>query len=857
MKRHHLVYPLTDGFVDDWLILGPCDRATDSRPEPGEAELAFRDHVLAGFDHTQADFSAPTELNRFACGEATLFWNVEHCEPDHLLDWSGRCPTYTHRRAWAFAVLASTGPQAVSLCVTTTCPTAIWLNGKPVGYCEHLTDLADQTPRSYRFLVTLKPRDNSLLVRLDQVVRGDAALAVAVRVEGISEKSVKVKVPTVTENVKERLAMERALQCVHLDRAVYTRGDTLRLISPEDTPGQFQTTMRVQTPDGWIYGESYGSVGAGTTIESVDAVQLPSQAMEAFLMPSPTLYYESQMRAQRALPFWVANRPFAQAPEQAGDSRLIDALREATKGNDIYAEYAQMAAGWWNTVSPKNIQATIARIARDESDCLADLLALIGMRLRMGGHERFPAELLPELDAAIIGFDYAAIAGEAVAGESGRTPLQEFEQILLCASRILAGQLFPRSKFAASGLTGRQERNRGEKLALAWLHERARTGFSLWNSHSDEIVMALSHLADLAKNEQVAELAAVLLDKVLFGIAVHSFRGTFGGSRGSAEPAFMRSGRLAPEAGIGRLIWGMGGYQDGLRAVLSLALAGESYSLPAVISSIANDFETEVWARERHQIVTRGAPSSGSPSEVHLATYRTADFMLSAAQDYQPGRRGGKEHIWQATMGPEALVFTNHPASFSQSDSREAGWWHGNGSLPRVVQWKDALVALYNLPEDAWLRFTHAYFPSYAFDELVLEEGWAFARAGDAYIALYASQGLELMRRGPDAHRELRSPGLRNVWLCQMGSRDTDSSFENFRIRVVASKPAIEGLHVAWGTIRGDRLEFDWSSALLLNGQVQPITGSMHHESIYATAEFPAETMDITYKQDIVRLHFA
>jgi hypothetical protein len=231
--------------------------------------------------------------------------------------------------------------------------------------------------------------------------------------------------------------------------------------------------------------------------------------------------------------------------------------------------------------------------------------------------------------------------------------------------------------------------------------------------------------------------------------------------------------------------------------------------------------------------------------------------MLSSAQDYRPGQRGRKEHVWQATMGPEALVFTNHPASFSQSDNREAGWWRGNGSLPRVAQWKDALIALHNLPEDAWIRFTHAYFPSYAFDELVVEEGWAFARTGDAYIALYASQGLELMGRGIDAHRELRSPGLRNAWLCQMGSRDTDSSFDNFRSRVAASKPAIEGLRVAWKTLRGDRLEFDWGGPLLLNGSEQPITGFKHHESIYATAEFPAETMDIAYGDDIMRLHFA
>jgi hypothetical protein len=126
----------------------------------------------------------------------------------------------------------------------------------------------------------------------------------------------------------------------------------------------------------------------------------------------------------------------------------------------------------------------------------------------------------------------------------------------------------------------------------------------------------------------------------------------------------------------------------------------------------------------------------------------------------------------------------------------------------------------------------------------------------DAYLALYASQPFELMRRGPDAHRELRAAGLRTAWLCQMGARDTDTSFENFQRRVIASRPTIEGLRVTWQTIREERLEFDWSGPLLLNGQQQPIAGFKHHESIYGAAEFPAQTMDIAYGQDLMRLNF-
>jgi hypothetical protein len=342
---------------------------------------------------------------------------------------------------------------------------------------------------------------------------------------------------------------------------------------------------------------------------------------------------------------------------------------------------------------------------------------------------------------------------------------------------------------------------------------------------------------------------------------VNSFQGIYGGSRGDAHPDWLRSGRFAPEAAIGRLLWGMGSFQTSLAGAVSLGLARGSYEFPGILHAIATDLSTEVWARERQ--VTHASEESEPQVEVNTVTYRTGDFMLSSAQDYRPGHRGDRVHVWQATLGPEQLVFTNHPTSFSESPSRDAGWWCGNGSLPRVAQWKDALIALYSLPEDDWLGFTHAYFPAYAFDEHVVEKGWAFARAGDAYLALCAAQEFELVRRGPDAYRELRSAGLRNAWVCQMGRRDVDSSFENFRRNVLAHKPDVvvspdgEGPHVVWETLRGDRLEFGWTGPLMLNGQEQPITGFKHHESPYAVADLPCLSMDIGYGPDVMRLRFA
>jgi hypothetical protein len=164
------------------------------------------------------------------------------------------------------------------------------------------------------------------------------------------------------------------------------------------------------------------------------------------------------------------------------------------------------------------------------------------------------------------------------------------------------------------------------------------------------------------------------------------------------------------------------------------------------------------------------------------------------------------------------------------------------------------LIALYNLPDDDPLGFTHAFFPGYAFAEHTIEAGWAFARLGEGYLALHAAQGMTLVASGNDALRELRSPGLRNVWLCQMGRAELDGSFEAFRRAVLAAGATVNGLQVEWQTIRGERLAFDWRGPLLVDGKEEPITDFRHVESPYALADFPAESMEIGYGQDLLRL---
>jgi len=337
------------------------------------------------------------------------------------------------------------------------------------------------------------------------------------------------------------------------------------------------------------------------------------------------------------------------------------------------------------------------------------------------------------------------------------------------------------------------------------------------------------------------------MDKLFTSLAVNSFQGVFGSTHGRTYAPFVKGGLLEPTSGIARLMWGTGIFNHHIVGTVSLACMA-TYELPGIISNIAVSKPEEMWHRERHAVNTEQV--------VNKVTYKTADYMLCSAQDYFPGEKGRLEHIWQATLGAAATVFVNHPAFSSEAEARQPNFWAGNAILPRVAQWKDVLMAVYHLPEDEWMGFTHAYFPIYAFDEYALKDGWAFARKGDGYLALTASGGFNLISQGYYAYRELRSFQQDNIWLCHLGRNHLDGDFDAYQEKVLALPVVFEHGSVRFTTLRGESLSFGWEEPFLRNGKAQPLSGFEHYESPFVAAGYPCRQMEVGYGQDVVRLNF-
>ena len=863
MELSYLRYELADGYIHNWLVAGPqrmpapdsdCDDASGSK---GLASTT-PDVTETGLSEAPAEWSRFL-VHRVKIGDFEGAWSYLRTEEDHFVDLSEVTSTRQLLRAWAFTQVEIPSAQDVVLSLTAFGPADVWLNDRHVFH----HDVTQPQAETLSFTVSLDAGRNSILIRFERVGEDACTLAVALRVASLrprgaatAPRGAEIVIPTTISPVKRRRELERTFDAAHLTQTVYERLDHID-VQFDPVIGRWARgfEMELQTPSG----ETFAQYEVGPRPTKAHEATLgqgfsyPERFYYAILAPTTLEYVNQQMWATRKLPFWgLDNISYSDAAYGELVERRSEALKQAARyPDDVWAEMAKMAVSWWTVVEQPVVLRAARRVQAYETGSARDLLGLLGIQARFASAPDFPEDLRAPLDGAILSYRYEHPQSE---GTSDVSREAEASSLLLYACEILAGQRFPDRVFTVSGQMGTWHRERGQQSAMAWLRQRAAGGFVAWNSGNTvaEVVAALIHLVELAESDEVFEMATAMLDKTLYSLALNSLKGVFGSTHGAAEVPELLHGLLDATSGISRLMWGTGGFNNRTIGYVSLACA-DDYGFPLLIQDIATDLPDALWSRERH--APGSAVDQAHGEAVDTVTYRTPDTMLSSVQDYRAGKPGSREHVWQATLGPAAVVFTNHPACSSMSGARRPNYWRGNRVLPRVVQWQDVVVAIYALPEDDWMGFTHAYFPTYAFDTYDLREGWAFAQKGEGYLALTASRGFALLETGLHARHELRSYGLHNVWLCQMGRAAQDGTFPEFQDAVLRQALAFGDLSVNYTSLRGDALSFGWESALLRNGEQEPVSGTRHFDSPYGVADLPAEEMIIAMGERALRLH--
>lgn len=563
----------------------------------------------------------------------------------------------------------------------------------------------------------------------------------------------------------------------------------------------------------------------------------------------------------------------------------------------VFRQAARAAAG--RPVEEDNLRGVLGMI-KSNHDCNDFTLNCLLRMMYLDDKQNYiPENMKDDIKACILDFKYWWDDGRR--DTTYRCYHTENHQALYHTAELLAGQLYKKDKFT-NGMNGRQHMAHAKERLVRWLDNRFRFGFSEWMStYYDVEVLLLANLYDFAEDRTIRQKAGMVLDLLLFDVALNNYKGFLGSSSGRTYAHSLINGAHNTSP-LTKLVFGVGTY-DRAEVMGPVALATSTYRCPKIIQDIAVDYETPLLNRQRVSINVEDAAAYGisydnelechifwgmqefihplavrmskqisekydvwpyrnydeyikkyesetarygkvinsrldrfALSEANIETYRTPDYMLSCALDYRKGAPGYQQHIWQATLGNKALVYTNHPGGKNLRWS--PNYWAGNEILPRAAQHKNVVVCIYNIPDNQKNDFSHAYFPVKAFDEVHLAGFWIFGRKGDGYVALYSNNPTELKADDREEVCDVFAKGRRNIWICETGSKARWGDFSRFIEAVTSASVRIEGLNVTYDSPSEGPISYGWDAAFTVKGEDSALRWKYRYDNPYCKVLF-------------------
>ncbi len=254
--------------------------------------------------------------------------------------------------------------------------------------------------------------------------------------------------------------------------------------------------------------------------------------------------------------------------------------------------------------------------------------------------------------------------------------------------------------------------------------------------------------------------------------------------------------------------------------------------------------------------------------------YRTPDYAMSTAQAYHPGTYGDQHSLFSLNLNNDFNVFVQHPAASLKEGGalgNSPNYWVGNGYHPHTVQEKNINISLFELPEKVnplgqlagMARdiepYTHAYFPKQYFDQVVLEDNYAFGWVGDVYVALIGAGDLYYkeieysdydISKGLSEDYDLIQEGLSTYWITQVGRGNDYDSFEAFMEDVKTQKVSYENKVLTYRN-----LQLTYQGDFMVDGEVLDLDYP-RFDSKYSQTDRKAETIRFDFEGQSLELDF-
>ncbi|MEY8354824.1 hypothetical protein AALB39_15905 [Lachnospiraceae bacterium 54-53] len=376
-----------------------------------------------------------------------------------------------------------------------------------------------------------------------------------------------------------------------------------------------------------------------------------------------------------------------------------------------------------------------------------------------------------------------------------------------CAMNV--GEMYPDDYFPRADMTGRELYSAGRRRVECWLTDVEEHGFEEFLSTVYMCVTfaALLNVIDYSGPE-ISRRAAAVTGRLLEMLCRHTYDGVIIAPMGRVYREVVHPFEQGAQAlmnlinpvvpysfGEGWLgFYGSSSYQlpSGLKELMEHP-ADISYSTGNALIRLKKTGDycmTSVQSPRRDPDFKRWENVSlrpdGDPSACEYT--KSLNERFHGTTCFEPGVYGYQQHMWYAALDKETDIFTNHPGGTCDSSSMRPGFWYGNGVMPALTQEENMLGAVYHIPDEHPIHFTHAYFPTPKFQETRIRDHWLLSRQEKGFAALWCSG---VMEPADDQlfDCEYRTYGSDIAYFCVCGSSQDFRSLDEFEAFAQGLRP--------------------------------------------------------------------
>jgi hypothetical protein len=408
-------------------------------------------------------------------------------------------------------------------------------------------------------------------------------------------------------------------------------------------------------------------------------------------------------------------------------------------------------------------------------------------------------------------------------------------------------------------------------------------------TYSTVFITPMLVLHEFAADHTMKTRSEMMLDLLFLDFAAEELGGSYGGGHSRDYPEDIINPLAAP---ITRFAWLYFGLPDmerwdearyrprnqGSWETVFGALA--AYRLPDIVYHIGTDRSVPYVHTETKRVRNEIRFSDQLNPPVYKYTYMTPDYVIGSLQGgiLQPIQ----QHTWDVTWlsdKPNNTLFTLHPsfsgkelATFFPEEQKfladevdryhkvytNPEKWNSSSPYEQVLQYKDALIVLYNIENDAKQQHIDGFFPKNLDQRMIDSTGWIFCRAGKTYIAFYPLKPYTWIEE--TVNWRWRSTALKNGAVVQVGAERVYGSFEGFMDAVrkthLDSRDFDRTLTVEYTTPAGDKLKFTYGGDRIVNGKKVDFNDYGLFNGPFVKSKVGSGIIDLHYGSESMQLDF-